>query len=91
MLHKFLKWIEGKMRAKGEEFSADHMLELQAMVEGMDQAEAMLRMRVESKRLALMMKEAESGVEHGVFWTQKLNVDQALRGGNGKLIGWSEE
>jgi len=73
------------MRAKGEEWSANHMLELLAMVEGLCQEYAMSRMNGELQRLKMAMKAEKNSVEHGALWSQKENVAQSIRGGNGEL------
>ncbi len=90
MLHEFMVFIEQKMREKGEEFNADHMLELLAMVEGQSQEEGMATVQAEAERLAAAMKTEMSEVGfsalHGELWTKRLNAEQAVRGGNGELF-----
>ena len=93
MLHEFIVWCEKKMRAKDETHSADHMLELLAMIEGMTQEEGMAIMQRELERISEQMKaemrEFGHSVNHGLLWTRRLNVEQALKGGNGFLNGWN--
>ena len=85
MLNKFMVWSESKMRAKGEEWSANHMLELIALVEGLSQVHAMSRLHGESQRLKMLMAAEQNSVEHGALWSMRENIEQALRGGNGEL------
>ena len=85
MLHEFMVWSEAKMRAKGEEHSADHMLELLAMIENMGPSEAMRELHRELEFLEGEMWAEKNSVEHGVLWSNKLNVEQSIRGGNGEL------
>ena len=85
MLHEFMVWSESKMREKGETHSADHMLSLLAMIEGLSQEFAMNMMRDELHRLKLMMRAENDSVAHGVLWSNMLNVEQSMRGGNGEL------
>ena len=85
MLHEFMAWSESKMRKKGEEFSADHMAGLLDQIENMGQSEAMRFMHRELEFLDNAMKVEQCSVEHGVLWSNKLNVEQSIRGGNGEL------
>lgn len=96
MLHEFLVYVIARMDAKGETFSADHCMELLTMIQGMTQEEGMARMAKESEFLkhAMRLEAREHGsatAHHGVLWTQMLNVDQAIRAGNGELHSWRAE
>jgi len=90
MLHEFLIWAEAKARAKGEEYTANHRLELLAMIEGLSQSEGMELMRKElavlKSGMELEYREHGYSIAHGAMWTKMLNVEQALQGGAGKLF-----
>ena len=86
MLNEFMVWSESKMREKGEEWSANHMLELLEIIEGLNQDLAMSAMRGELHHINQLMAEEQNSVAHGALWSQKENVAQALRGGAGELF-----
>jgi len=74
------------MREKGEEWSANHMLELLAIVEGLNQDLGMSAMRGELHHLKQLMAAEQCSVEHGALWSRCENVRQSLRGGAGELF-----
>jgi len=89
MLREFLEWCEKQTRAKGETFAANHLFELLGRIRGLTQEEGMQIMTDELVVLQSEMRKEHRlnghSPRHGELWHKLVNVEQAIRGGNGEL------
>lgn len=89
MLFKFIEWSAKKMEEKGETWSAEHMRSLGRLVEEMTHIEAIEALESLVVATTSQMKAVGTqAIEHGTLWSQRENIEQALRAGKGELHNW---